>query len=151
MKVNHLAVLGLSFVVLLSACKKDDDEGAGNCTVEIPAGTRFFEFQHDDEDSYYAWTNKQEVINQVEAQLSLPFNERNQHINGKIARIEGDCQLNNDWSWYFTADDWVMADLSIELCDGNPNYVEENLDEYIRIGGYCPWGAKVLREVTQPF
>ncbi len=150
MKINQLTVLGLCLSILFAACKKDDDTPA-TCNVEIPAGTRFFEFQNDGGTTFYAWTNKAEVIAAVEAQLNLPLEQRGQHINGKIAKIEGDCDLNQGWSWYFLSDEWVLADASIELCDGNPQYVEDNLDDYLAIERYCPWGSVVLKEVTQPF
>ncbi|NRB51262.1 MAG: hypothetical protein HRU41_26560 [Saprospiraceae bacterium] len=150
MKINHLTAVGLCLCIFFAACKKDDDNTA-MCDIEIPAGTRFFEFQNDGGDTFYAWTNKADIIAAVEAQLSLPLEQRSQHINGKIARIEGDCSLNQEWSWYFLADEWLLADASIEVCDGNPQYVEENLDDYLAIERYCPWGSVVVKEVTQPF
>ncbi|MBX2875256.1 MAG: hypothetical protein KTR30_24270 [Saprospiraceae bacterium] len=150
MKINHLTILGLCLCIFFAACKKDDDDNA-ICDVEIPAGTRFFEFQNDSGATFHAWTNKADVIAAVEAQLNLPLEQRGQHINGKIARIEGNCAINQNWSWYFLPDDWVVADASIELCDGNPQYVEDHLEDYLAIERYCPWGSKVLKEVTQPF
>jgi hypothetical protein len=36
------------------------------------------------------------------------------------------------------------VEVAIELCDGRPSYVEENVGEYVEtINRYCPWGAKV--------
>lgn len=149
MKINHLTLLGLCLCILFAACKKDDDDVP--CEVNLPAGTRFFEFQHSDGSTFYAWTNKAEVITAVEAQLSLPFEQRAQHINGRIARVEGDCNINKEWSWYFLPDDWVVVDASIELCDGNPQYVEDHLEDYLQIERFCPWGSKVSKEISQPF
>ena len=149
MKINHLTVLGLCLCIFFASCKKDDDTSI--CDINIPEGTRFFEFQNTGGDTFYAWTNKADVIAAVEAQLNLPPEQRSQHINGKIARIEGDCSINQNWSWYFLADDWLLADASIEVCDGNPQYVEDNLEDYLAIERYCPWGSTVLKEVTQPF
>jgi hypothetical protein len=38
-----------------------------------------------------------------------------------------------------------MADVSIEVCDGKPSYVQENLDEWLdTVGNYCPWASKVV-------
>ena len=45
--------------------------------------------------------------------------------------------------------DSLTTDLN-PMCDGNPQYVEENLDEYIRIQAYCPWGSYVLQEIGRP-
>ena len=38
-----------------------------------------------------------------------------------------------------------MAEVAIELCDGLPSYVEENVDEFVeRVRRYCPWAAKLV-------
>jgi hypothetical protein len=38
-----------------------------------------------------------------------------------------------------------MADAKIELCDGLPSYVEENVEEFVeRVRRYCPWAAKLV-------
>jgi hypothetical protein len=44
-----------------------------------------------------------------------------------------------------------MAEVAIEVCDGLPSYVEENVDEFVdRVGRYCPWAAQLveLRDYT---
>lgn len=38
-----------------------------------------------------------------------------------------------------------VPDIAIELCDGRPGYIEENLTEWLaQVGTYCPWGARVV-------
>jgi len=38
-----------------------------------------------------------------------------------------------------------MAEVSIELCDGTPSFVEENLDYWLdTVHTYCPWSSKVV-------
>jgi hypothetical protein len=157
--------LGLLFIwssLILLACS-DTEEVITPC-IDPPANTRYFEFIHDSGLVFLAWTTDPVVLELADQQLSLPVSERNKHMNGGVLRVpegcslnfevlrvpEG-CSLNFDWSWYFDPGDWSFADQSIELCDGNPQFVEENLDEYIRTGRYCPWGSKVLREVGKPF
>lgn len=58
--------------------------------------------------------------------------------NGRIVRGPG----NEPWRWRL--EDVEMADVTIEVCDGEPRYVEEHLDEYLAIGRYCPWGARLV-------
>jgi hypothetical protein len=44
-----------------------------------------------------------------------------------------------------------MGEAAIELCDGLPSYVEENVDEFVDgVGRYCPWAARLveLRDFT---
>ena len=50
--------------------------------------------------------------------------------------------FNGPWSWHFDPDRVRMAEIAIEVCDGRPSYVEENLQDFL--GGYCPWGARVV-------
>jgi len=92
-------------------------------------------------------TSNPEVITKLENQMSKPIKDRSQHINGTI--ISGNGGYNYDWSWRFKDDSWSVVDMSIELCDGNPFYIEENLDYFInRINGqYCPWSSVVEKEL----
>ena len=149
MKSNHLWLL-LSIGLLAISCKKDPVPGP-ECNFQIDSEARFFEFITERGQTFQAWTTDTTVINQVLAQVALPQNERNQHINGAILKNPEGCALNQEWSWYFDPTGWAITEVSIELCDGDPQYVEDNLDEYIRIGGYCPWSSVVLREIANPF
>lgn len=150
MKTFPILLLLLAALFTYSGCQKGDEPPA--CEFQAETGSRFFEFEHSSSGkTFVAWTTDTAVVNDVLQQLALPEAERKQHINGPIARNPEGCQLNGPWSWYFVPDEWILADLSVEVCDGNPDFVEENLDEYIRIGHYCPWSSFVKREVEQPF
>ena len=83
----------------------------------------------------------------IENEISKPLGERFKHINGTIVRGNGD--YNYDWSWRFEDNTWTIVEISIELCDGNPFYIEENLDYYINTinGNYCPWSSQIDREM----
>jgi hypothetical protein len=49
------------------------------------------------------------------------------------------------WSWHVSPSAAEWADFTIELCDGCPWYIEENLDDWVdQVGGYCPWLADVV-------
>lgn len=145
--MKKLFFISLCFSLLIVACKKDPTDP--ECSIQIGTQDRLFEFKHDSTgDTFLAWTNNAATILQVETQLALPEAQRNQHINGKILRLPEGCTVNQKWSWYFAPEEWVLADLSIEICDGNPQYVEENLNEYVNnVGSFCPWGSIVLREI----
>ena len=143
----------LALVLVLPACNNDDNN-AGPCGFNINENTVFYEFQHQGSgDTFIAWTDDPDVIANVEAQLALPEAQRNQHINGEIARWPADCGALWEWTWYFVGNEWDLADISIEVCDGDPNYVSANLEEFIddTNGRYCPWSSYVLREVPSPF
>ena len=147
--MKHFITILLFGNLILWSCSEEDM--ANSDCPEVPAGTRFFEFQHDSGELYLAWTNQNQILLAVDDQLAKPLAERSQHINGRILKNEWMCDINFKWSWYFDPSDWALADASIELCDGNPQYVEEHLEEYIGTGRYCPWSSKVYREVNDPF
>ena len=64
--------------------------------------------------------------------------------NGGIRRGPGPGEHNAPWSWHLDGSDIEMAELTAEVCDGAPSYVEQNLGDYLQIGRYCPWGATLL-------
>jgi pimeloyl-ACP methyl ester carboxylesterase len=69
------------------------------------------------------------------------------HITGKLA--QGDGGFNSPWPWHLEPDSVRMAEVSIELCDGRPSLIEEDLDYWIEtVGSYCPWSSDVI-EVPQ--
>jgi len=67
-------------------------------------------------------------------------------INGPL--VPGDGGFNQPWSWHLDAESTAVADLAIELCDGRPSMVEEDLDYWFEsVGQYCPWGARVVERI----
>jgi hypothetical protein len=59
--------------------------------------------------------------------------------------IAGDGGFNGPWSWHLDPDTIAFADFAIELCDGCPMFVEEDLDYWLgTVGQYCPWSTEVL-------
>jgi len=59
--------------------------------------------------------------------------------NGQIVRGEPD--VNEGYSWHIDPDSLEFADSTIELCDGLPSDVE---NELITSKRYCPWSAEVI-------
>jgi hypothetical protein len=59
--------------------------------------------------------------------------------NGKIVR--GTSDLNAGWSWHLDPLDFEWADVTMELCDGIPDYVS---DGTITSDRFCEWGAVVV-------
>jgi hypothetical protein len=85
------------------------------------------------------------VIQRVRADLVLPLQDRDRHINGPIDR--GDGGHNQPWTWHFVPDQWDLVELSMELCDGNPTDVENDPDYWVdTVGVFCPWSARVVEE-----
>lgn len=71
------------------------------------------------------------------------------NINGEILRGTGG--FNAGYSWHLKPSSVELVDLTIELCDGMPSYVEENVDYYVdTVKAYCPWGARITGEASEP-
>lgn len=58
---------------------------------------------------------------------------------GRVMRDDSD--VNQPWSWHLDPTTVEFADVAIEVCDGPPSYVE---DEVITSDTYCPWSAEIV-------
>lgn len=132
-------ILLVLLIVLTSTCS--------NSTTNNQDGKVRFEFVTTGDEHFFAQTSNPEVIEKARQQLSLPEEERNLFINGEIER---GAEQNNDWSWHFVPGEWDLVETSIEVCDGRPSAVEEDLDYWVDdVGRFCPWSSHVLREVSE--
>jgi hypothetical protein len=60
--------------------------------------------------------------------------------NGVIVR-GGDGGVNTGYSWHIDPDSVEFAEMTIEVCDGLPSYVE---DGSLTGDRFCPWSAEVI-------
>ena len=64
-------------------------------------------------------------------------------VSGEL--VTGDGGFNAPWSWHLDATSVHTTDLAIELCDGRPSMVEDDLEYWLEsVGQFCPWGATVV-------
>ncbi len=56
----------------------------------------------------------------------------------------GEADHNLPWSWHMDPEDIAMVELAIEVCDGSPSIVENDLAGYLAVGRYCPWDATLV-------
>ncbi len=74
------------------------------------------------------------ALQRGESQANIP--------SGRILR--GAVSYNQPWSWHIDSEDIHMAELTMELCDGLPSHVENDLDYWVdTVGRFCPWQAKL--------
>lgn len=67
-------------------------------------------------------------------------------VSGTLAR--GDGGFNTGWSWHWIPTSVHAADQAIEVCDGRPGFVEEDLDYWVdTVGQFCPWSATVIQRL----
>lgn len=64
---------------------------------------------------------------------------------GPVRSGPGRGNHNLPWSWHLDPEEAEMAEAAIEICDGRPSLVEEDVDAWIAtVGSYCPWGAELI-------
>jgi len=63
--------------------------------------------------------------------------------SGRVRK--GRVSYNRPWSWHIDSQEIAMAEVTIELCDGTPSYLESHLDDWINtVGHFCPWSARLI-------
>ncbi len=137
-RVFLLIVLGLFLVAVSGACgvatpTPDRGELSGGilATFEVVG------------EEFRVWVTNPETIQQI---LDLQRGASEASIpNGVVLRGPGQADHNQPWSWHLDPQDIEMAEVTMELCDGTPSFVEEELDYFVdTVGRYCPWMARLL-------
>lgn len=92
---------------------------------------------------FQLWSTNPDTIDQI---MALEAGTSNANIpNGPILRGSGTANHNTPWSWHLDPEMTSMAEVTIEVCDGIPSFVEANLDYFVdQVGQYCPWGANLI-------
>ena len=135
MQPRH-ALLAIA-AALLTACGGGDPQPSGTVFVfrlhGFPASQEF-----------RARTDSAAVIAQARQQLRLPVAERRLFPIGAIASGNGGHNLA--WRWHFR--EFALAEMAIELCDGTPDLVEDDLSYWLHtVKSFCPWAAYVHAEL----
>lgn len=132
----ELLLVALLFVVLFfvgcDSGKNSEPRHAGVFEVEVTGEERF----------YIALATEE----QVELATQRMNDETIGVIHGVVLRGHGG--FNEPYLWHLEPASVTFPDLAMELCDGRPEFVEEDLDYWVdTIGYYCPWGAQIVRRV----
>jgi hypothetical protein len=131
--IHFAKLVGVS-VAFASAC-------AGPADDPLAAGV-VATFQVNSEE-FRIWVTASSTIDQL---LALEAGQSHAMIpSGRVVRGAGQADHNAPWSWHVDPEDVVMAEVTIELCDGVPSYLEQHLDDWIEhVVRYCPWGALLV-------
>ncbi|MBI3943210.1 MAG: calmodulin [Chloroflexi bacterium] len=88
-------------------------------------------------------------IQQAREILSGALN-RGMHVSGLV--VKSPAPYNSGWSYHLDPVSIGFFDFATEVCDANPYYIEEHLDEvcgaFLPDCRWCPWSSKLLAEVT---
>lgn len=77
-------------------------------------------------------------VDQAQAQRLLDGLDGPDIPNGRVVRETG---VNEGWSWSLDPADFEFADVTTEVCDGQPSDVERGA---LTSDRYCPWSARVV-------
>ena len=95
--------------------------------------------------SFVASTTDPEVIAIAREELARRVEERTLYIQGPVA--EGDGGLNEEGGWHFVPNEWKLVTESLEICDGDPDFIDATLRDWVeKIGRYCPRLARLEEE-----
>jgi hypothetical protein len=129
---SRFSIVLIVLIAFLSGCK------AENPTTNLPPNGQFFTVQVAN-DVFVMYTTDTVTIQQA----TENFQGKNHRFPlGRIATGNGG--FNSPWSWHFVPDNVRMVEVSVEVCDGTPSYVNSHLNDYLAVG-YCPWSAKVIK------
>lgn len=64
-------------------------------------------------------------------------------VMGTLARGHGG--FNAPYSWHLVPETTRFVDMTLEACSGRPaSDVEADLDYWMELGTFCPWGSRVV-------
>jgi hypothetical protein len=94
-------------------------------------------------EEFSVWVTNPQTIEQI---LDLQSGASQANIpNGVILRGSGKADHNAPWGWHLDPEQIEMAEVTVEVCDGTPSFVEEELDYFVEdVGRYCPWSAQLV-------
>lgn len=82
----------------------------------------------------------------AEAERMLRGTEPQRIITGELRCGNGN--FNGPWHWHLDAGSIAFAEVTIELCDGCPDFVDAELAYWLEtVKRYCPWSAELVRRV----
>lgn len=145
-KSLHRIVQGVAALALVAvmgvgvACGDGDEDGNGG--PEELSGGILVTFETAGE-QFKVWVTNPQAIEDI---LALRDGTGTATIpNGAIREGPGLADHNAPWNWHLDPEDIEMAEFTMELCDGAPWFVEEELDYFIEtVGRYCPWSAELV-------
>jgi hypothetical protein len=136
MKRIHPFTILVTACVLAPACSDSDPT-----SPELLGGIlATFEVS---EEQFSVFVTNADAISQI---LALDAGTSDANIpNGKLLHGSGTAGHNEPWSWHLDPEDIEMAETTIEICDGRPSLVEDDVDEWVdTVGRFCPWGAEFV-------
>ena len=115
--------------------------GLSACSMEDPVQRdegQYFTVQVGNE-QFVLFTTNEETIRLATENFQ---GKNTRHPAGRISLSNGG--FNSPYSWHFVPEGVQMVEVSVEVCDGKPSYVNQHLNDYLA-SGYCPWAGKIVK------
>jgi hypothetical protein len=125
------------------AASKGDEAAApprdGGALCATPSSGLYATFRVASAEVFYAWITSTTGISEA---IALWRGQSMARIPvGKLDCTTG--MYNCGWTWRLKPDTVGFAEVTIEVCDGRPSYVEAHCSTFGG-GSYCPWGAELI-------
>lgn len=139
----------LAIVILtLASCKKEkSDDTVQYQYYEVGFTSHTADWR---DSAFIVRTSNQQLIQQIEAQLSLPVVGRKLVFGTLLAGSGGyNKNASHEFKWHFKEDDWQLADVTIEICDGRP-YTDVDVDFSYWLNSvkrFGSWGSYIKRKL----
>lgn len=114
---------------------------AGSSFTNFQVGAYFTLGFEGREDTFVIYARREKAIRDLREDLTRPQEER-RIVSGIVGRK---VVYNPPWSYSMKPGSIILADMWIEVCDGNPRYVERHRKEW-RGQRWCPWSSYVALE-----
>ena len=124
-----VAAIAVAATITASGCAAGDG-------ARTPAAAMVVTFEVNEGEQFRVLLT--DPVDQAAATRLLDGEEGPDIPNGRIVRETG---VNVGWSWSLDPTDFEFAELTTEVCDGNPSEVESGELTGER---YCPWSARVV-------
>ena len=92
-------------------------------------------------DKYVIFVREEKPLRQLREDLQRPVDER-RIVSGIVSRAK---KYNENWSYTMHPGSIILGDVFIEVCDGHPDYIENNRKEWMG-ERWCPWSSYVASE-----
>jgi hypothetical protein len=147
MKGSILLTVFTLAIFLFSSCKKEKNDTDEYQYYEVGFKSTNADWR---DTSFVVRTSDQTLIQQIEAQLLLPVNNR-KLVAGTLVEGNGGYNKNgsHEFKWHFKEDNWQLADVTIEIYDGKPyTDVDVNLSYWLNtVKRFGSWGSYIKRRL----
>lgn len=130
MSTVWMTLFALALGVLGMACSSEPDN----------ASEAVFLIEACEDQQFRVLIRDADVIAEAEALIGA---EQQRIVNGELRR--GDGGFNAPYDWHLDPATVAFADATIEVCDGCPERIEDDLDYWIEtVERFCPWTTRVV-------